>query len=84
MSRPKVLLLDEPTTGLAPVIVDELTRILAKLSREGQTILIVEQNTRMALQLAHYVYIIRHGRIVLGRPAAEFSGDDEMFEAYLG
>ena len=84
MSRPKVLLLDEPTTGLAPIIVDELTRMLTELSREGQTILIVEQNTRMALKLAQHIYVIRQGEIVLDRPAGEIAGDDEMFEAYLG
>jgi branched-chain amino acid transport system ATP-binding protein len=84
MSRPKVLLLDEPTIGLAPVIVDELTNTLAMLAREGQTILLVEQNTRMALKLAELVYVIRHGDIVLERPASELRGDDEMFQAYLG
>jgi branched-chain amino acid transport system ATP-binding protein len=84
MSKPKVLLLDEPTTGLAPIIVDELARIISSLNRGGQTIMIVEQNTRMALKVAQQVCVIRHGEVVLSRPAAELSGDDEMFRAYLG
>jgi branched-chain amino acid transport system ATP-binding protein len=84
MSKPKVLLLDEPNTGLAPIIVDELARIIGELHRAGQTVLIVEQNTRMALKVSQYVYVIRHGEVVMSRPAAELSGDDEMFQAYMG
>jgi branched-chain amino acid transport system ATP-binding protein len=77
-------LLDEPNTGLAPIIVDELARIIGELHRTGQTVLIVEQNTRMALKVSQYVYVIRHGEVVMSRPAAELSGDDEMFQAYMG
>jgi branched-chain amino acid transport system ATP-binding protein len=84
VSKPRVLLLDEPTTGLAPIVVNELQRIIANLNRGGQTIVLVEQNTRMALNVAHHVYVIRNGRIIMDRPASELSGDDEMFRAYLG
>jgi branched-chain amino acid transport system ATP-binding protein len=84
MSEPKVLLLDEPNTGLAPIIIDELARIIGELHRAGQTVLIVEQNTRMALKVSQHVYVIRHGEVVMSRPAAELSGDDEMFQAYMG
>jgi branched-chain amino acid transport system ATP-binding protein len=84
VSKPRVLLLDEPTTGLAPIVVNELQRIIVNLNRGGLTILLVEQNTRMALNVAHYVYVIRNGRIVMERPTTELSGDDEMFRAYLG
>ena len=84
MSRPSVLLLDEPTNGLAPIIVQELMRILATLKASGQTILLVEQNVRVALAIADYVYVIRTGEIVMEAPAAQLSSSDEMFEAYLG
>ncbi|MBM3571513.1 MAG: ABC transporter ATP-binding protein [Alphaproteobacteria bacterium] len=84
MSKPSVLLLDEPTTGLAPIIVQELTRIIRDLHASGQTILLVEQNVRMALAVADYVYVIRGGEIVMKSEAAKLSGSDEMFKAYLG
>ncbi|MSP66570.1 MAG: ABC transporter ATP-binding protein [Alphaproteobacteria bacterium] len=84
MSRPKLLLLDEPTTGLGPLIVAELIRIVRELNRGGQTILLVEQNVRMALAVADYVYIIRTGEIVAESEAAKLSDRDEMFRSYLG
>jgi len=84
MARPNVLLLDEPTTGLAPIIVQELVRIISELNASGQTIVLVEQHVRMALQVAHYVYIIRSGVIVQQSEATALSDDDEMFRAYLG
>jgi branched-chain amino acid transport system ATP-binding protein len=84
MSRPRVLLLDEPTNGLAPIIVQELMRILGALKASGQTILLVEQNVRVALAVADYVYVIRTGEIVMEAPAAGLSSSDEMFQAYLG
>ena len=73
MSKPSVLLLDEPTNGLAPIIVQELTRILAALNKGGQTILLVEQNVRVALAVADYVYVIRTGEIVMEAPATKLS-----------
>ena len=84
MSKPDVLLLDEPTTGLAPIIVRELEHIIRDLNRAGQTILIVEQNVRMALKVAEHVYVLRNGRIVMEAPSAEIGSSDEMFRTYLG
>jgi len=84
MSRPRVLLLDEPTNGLAPIIIQELTRALRRLNEAGQTILLVEQNVRVALAVAHYVYVIRTGEIVLESEAAKIDNADQMFSAYLG
>ena len=84
MSRPRLLLLDEPTTGLAPIIVKELSRVLRELNAAGLTILIVEQNVRMALKLADDVYILRGGEIVMQAPASELQDSDEMFKSYLG
>ena len=84
MSRPTVLLLDEPTNGLAPLIVQELARTLKRLNEAGQTILLVEQNVRVALSIADYVYVIRTGEIVLESDARKIDDADEMFSAYLG
>ncbi|MBV9782905.1 MAG: ABC transporter ATP-binding protein [Acidisphaera sp.] len=84
MSRPSLLLLDEPTTGLAPIIVSELGRIIRELNAGGLTILLVEQNVRMALQVADEVYVMRNGEIVLHGAAAELQNSDEMFSSYLG
>src|SRR6185437_8348983 len=78
MSKPELLLLDEPTTGLAPIIVRELERIIRALNQSGQTILIVEQNVRMALAVADHVYVLRNGGIVMDAPAAEIGSGDEM------
>jgi branched-chain amino acid transport system ATP-binding protein len=84
MSRPSLLLLDEPTTGLAPIIVHELGRILRTLNKAGLTILVVEQNVKMALKLADDVYIMRGGEIVLHAAASELQDSDDMFRSYLG
>jgi branched-chain amino acid transport system ATP-binding protein len=84
MSKPSVLLLDEPTNGLAPLIVQELARTLKRLNEAGQTILLVEQNVRVALSIADYVYVIRMGKIVLESDASKIDDADEMFSAYLG
>ncbi len=83
MSQPSVLLLDEPTTGLAPIIVRELAGIITELNRAGQTILLVEQNVKMALVVAEDAYVIRQGEIVLHAPPAELRGTDELSRAYL-
>lgn len=84
MSRPSVLLLDEPASGLAPLIVAELAKTLRRLNEAGQTILLVEQNVRVALSIADYVYVIRTGEIVLQSDARSIDNADEMFSAYLG
>ncbi len=84
MSQPKVLLLDEPTAGLAPVMVKEILQIIRDLKAQGQTIFLVEQNVRVALQVADHVYIGRQGQVVANGPAASFSADDAMFRQYFG
>ncbi|HJV86156.1 MAG TPA: ABC transporter ATP-binding protein [Noviherbaspirillum sp.] len=71
MAEPRVLLIDEPSLGLAPVIVQEIFNILRKLKNEGVTIVLVEQNTHMALSVAERVYMMRSGRVVMDKPAAE-------------
>lgn len=83
MSKPRLLLLDEPTTGLAPLIVAEITRILRTLKDTGQTILIVEQNMRMALELADQVYVMRVGKIVHEAPASALRESEDVFSSYF-
>lgn len=83
MSRPKLLMLDEPSLGLAPLIVQEVFRIIAEL-RKRTTILLVEQNARKALQVADYAYVLEGGRVAQEGPAAELQGDPRIVEAYLG
>jgi len=84
MTRPKLLLLDEPSMGLAPRLVREIFATLAELHREGVTLLLVEQNVNMALQVAHRAYLLETGRITLSGPAAEVAGDPRVLAAYLG
>jgi branched-chain amino acid transport system ATP-binding protein len=85
MSDPKVLMLDEPSLGLAPLLVAEIFETIAKLNREsGLTILIVEQNARLALGIADHGYIMESGRIVLDGPADELSRNPDVQEFYLG
>ena len=83
MSKPRLLLLDEPTTGLAPLVVAEITRILRTLKDAGQTILIVEQNVRMALELADQVYVMRVGKIVHEAPASAVRKSQDVFSSYF-
>jgi branched-chain amino acid transport system ATP-binding protein len=83
MSQPRLLLLDEPTTGLAPLVVAEITRILRTLKDTGQTILIVEQNVRMALELADQVYVMRVGKIVHEAPASALRESKTVFSSYF-
>ncbi|MDI6852376.1 MAG: ABC transporter ATP-binding protein [Deltaproteobacteria bacterium] len=84
MARPKLLMLDEPSMGLAPRMVAQVYAILRKLKADGTTILLVEQNARAALKLADRGYVIETGRIILQGPAAELQEDPEMQRAYLG
>ena len=84
MTNPSLLLMDEPSEGLAPVIVRELTRIIALLKDRGHSILLVEQNLSMALELADYVYVIDRGRIVYEGLPGEFRGNAEIQAKYLG
>jgi branched-chain amino acid transport system ATP-binding protein len=85
MARPKVLLLDEPSMGLAPILVEEIFEIIHRLDTEAQTtILLVEQNARAALEVAHRGYVLETGAIRLAGTAAELLGDPRVLEAYLG
>ncbi len=84
MARPRVLLLDEPSMGLAPLIVQEIFRILRTLNEEGLTIFLVEQNVRQALRIAHRAYVIETGEIVLQGTGEELLDHPRVLEAYLG
>jgi branched-chain amino acid transport system ATP-binding protein len=84
MSRPKVLLLDEPSLGLAPLVVAEIFEILRELASEGISILLVEQNARLALAFAEHGYILEGGRVVLSGPASELAENADVREFYLG
>ena len=84
MGAPRLLLLDEPSMGLAPLFVDEIFSIIASLKREGITILLVEQNASAALEVADYAYVLETGRIVLQGPAADVAHDPAVAAAYLG
>ena len=84
MSRPRCLLLDEPSLGLAPKIMQQIRDLIAEINREGTTVLLVEQNAAMALSIANHGYVLENGRIVMDRPAAELREDDDVREFYLG
>ena len=84
MANPQLLLLDEPSMGLAPLIVAELRRIIAQLNGASKTILLVEQNIRLALSVADYVYIIRNGTIVTHGDAESFKDESTLFRSYIG
>jgi len=84
MADPRVLLLDEPSLGLAPVLVATIFEIIRTIHRSGATILLVEQNARMALRESDYAYVLETGRIVHAGPAAEVAQDPKVAEAYLG
>ncbi|MFA6311809.1 MAG: ABC transporter ATP-binding protein [Sterolibacterium sp.] len=84
MAKPRLLLLDEPSLGLAPLIVREIFRIIADLKKSGVSILLVEQNARAALQVADYAYVLETGEIALEGPAAELADNQKVIESYLG
>lgn len=84
MSRPKLLLLDEPSMGLAPLIVQEIFDVISRINATGTTILLVEQNAKKALEIADYAYVMETGTIVFEGPAKEVSADPRVKEAYLG
>ena len=83
-SRPKLLMLDEPSMGLAPMIVTELGRTIKRLNEAGTSILLVEQNVHLALSVATYVYIIRNGGIIKHGKKEEFADENELFQTYIG
>ena len=84
MAEPKVLLLDEPSMGLAPVLVDSIFDTIQELNKEGTTILLVEQNARVALQIADRGYVLETGEIVLSGSAEKLRTDESVQKAYLG
>ncbi len=84
MARPRLLMLDEPSLGLAPLIVREVFRIIAELRQRGVAILLVEQNARAALQVADHGYVLETGGLVLEGPAEALAADDRIVRAYLG
>jgi branched-chain amino acid transport system ATP-binding protein len=84
MARPRLLLMDEPSMGLAPVLVEQVFEIIQAINREGVTILLVEQNAAMALSIADRGYVLQDGRIVAEGPAAKLLADDQIRRAYLG
>jgi branched-chain amino acid transport system ATP-binding protein len=84
MSRPKILFLDEPSMGLAPLLVQEIFRIIRDINNSGTTILLVEQNASMALQVANHAYVMETGSIVLSGTGAELMQSEEVKKAYLG
>ena len=84
MSRPKVLLMDEPSLGLAPLVVEEIFRIIGELNREGATIFLVEQNAHMALKLAHHFYLIEQGKVTFSGGPGALAEDEVIRRAYLG
>jgi branched-chain amino acid transport system ATP-binding protein len=84
MAKPQLLMLDEPSLGLAPLIVREIFHIIVELKRRGVAILLVEQNARAALQTADYAYVLETGEVVLEGPAHELAHDPRVIESYLG
>ncbi len=84
MGRPKLLLLDEPSMGLAPMMVAQIFEVIRDIAQQGVTILLVEQNVRQALAVAHRGYVMESGRIVLRDTATQLLNDERVREAYLG
>ena len=84
MAHPRLLMLDEPSLGLAPMVVQEIFQIIAEINRAGTTVLLVEQNTRQALALAQRGYVLENGRVVLVGPGRELLGNEHVKRAYLG
>ncbi|TVT50832.1 MAG: ABC transporter ATP-binding protein [Denitromonas halophila] len=84
MARPKLLMLDEPSLGLAPLIVREIFRIIGELRKRGVSILLVEQNARAALQVADEAYVLETGEVAMSGPARQLADDPRVIEAYLG
>ena len=84
MSHPRLLLLDEPSMGLAPLLIREIFSIIEDINRAGTTVLLVEQNANMALSIAHRAYVLETGRIALSGDAKELAASEEVRKAYLG
>jgi branched-chain amino acid transport system ATP-binding protein len=84
MAQPKLVLLDEPSLGLAPLLVREIFKLIKKISDEGVTVMLVEQNARQALRVADQAYVMEKGRITLSGPAKQLMQEHNVVEAYLG
>jgi branched-chain amino acid transport system ATP-binding protein len=84
MASPRFLLLDEPSLGLAPLLVQQIRDIIVEINRQGTGVLLVEQNATMALSIADHGYILETGKVVMDRPAAELLEDEDVREFYLG
>lgn len=84
MSRPRVLLLDEPSLGLAPILVQQIFAIIREINAQGTTILLVEQNALQALNVAHRGYVLQTGQVILSGDAADLTTNDMVRKAYLG
>jgi branched-chain amino acid transport system ATP-binding protein len=84
LARPRLLLLDEPSLGLAPLVVADIFRIVREINAGGTTVLLVEQNVKQALRVSRHAYVLETGRIVHGGPAAELRNDPRIMESYLG
>jgi branched-chain amino acid transport system ATP-binding protein len=84
MSRPRILLMDEPSLGLAPMVVEEVFRIVGDLNRDGVTIFLVEQNAHMALKVAHHFYLMEQGRVTFSGAPGKLAEDEVVQRAYLG
>ena len=84
MARPQLMLLDEPSMGLAPLVVQQIFDVIKDINKMGTTVLLVEQNARKALQIADYAYVMETGKIVMEGPAAEVAGNPDVMAAYLG
>lgn len=84
MAKPKMLLLDEPSMGLSPLLVQEIFKIIQDVNKTGVTVLLVEQNAKMALEIANRAYVLETGKIVMQGNAAELANKDEVRKAYLG
>ncbi|KHK04292.1 ABC transporter ATP-binding protein [Desulfovibrio sp. TomC] len=84
LARPKLLLLDEPSLGLAPLVVENIFEIIEQINKDGVTVLLVEQNAQMALQIAHRGYVLETGRVTLEGPAGDLLDDPKVRSAYLG
>jgi branched-chain amino acid transport system ATP-binding protein len=84
MAEPKLIILDEPSLGLSPQLVEQLFALIARINAEGLSVLLVEQNVMQSLQVAHRAYILENGRIVLSGPSADIRDNPDLKRAYLG
>lgn len=84
MTRGRIMLLDEPSVGLSPILVQEIFRVIVEINEAGTTILLVEQNANMALKVAHHGYVLQTGEIAMAGPAVELANDPRVREPYLG